>query len=74
MAEDVCSTDEPEIREICPGHFSACHFAEKLANGVDAAEPNDQPIVDKRLQPRAELDRLGGLHDSTSKSRAKKEV
>jgi oligopeptide transport system ATP-binding protein len=22
-----CSTDDPELREITPGHFAACHFA-----------------------------------------------
>jgi len=30
MAQEVCRTDEPELREIRPGHTSACHFAEKL--------------------------------------------
>jgi len=28
MAQPVCSTDEPPLREVLPGHFSACHFAE----------------------------------------------
>lgn len=26
-AQDVCKSDVPEIREISPGHFAACHFA-----------------------------------------------
>ena len=26
----TCETDEPELREVAPGHTSACHFAEKL--------------------------------------------
>lgn len=30
MAEDKCKIDDPALREIEPGHFSACHFAEKL--------------------------------------------
>lgn len=30
MVEDRCRQEEPELREIEPGHFSACHFAEKL--------------------------------------------
>lgn len=30
MAEDKCKVDDPALREIEPGHFSACHFAEKL--------------------------------------------
>lgn len=25
MADDRCRTEEPELREICPGHFTACH-------------------------------------------------
>ncbi|MFN8045586.1 MAG: ABC transporter ATP-binding protein [Dermatophilaceae bacterium] len=30
MAQDVCRTDLPELREIRPGRFSACHFAEEV--------------------------------------------
>ncbi len=30
MAEDKCKVDDPALREIEPGHFSACHCAEKL--------------------------------------------
>lgn len=30
LAEDRCRQEEPAFREIEPGHFSACHFAEKL--------------------------------------------
>jgi peptide/nickel transport system ATP-binding protein len=26
-AEAVCAEREPEIREVAPGHFAACHFA-----------------------------------------------
>jgi len=26
-AKDVCHTNEPELREITPGHWAACHFA-----------------------------------------------
>jgi hypothetical protein len=26
----VCSEEEPELREIEPGHFAACHFADEL--------------------------------------------
>jgi peptide/nickel transport system ATP-binding protein/oligopeptide transport system ATP-binding protein len=28
--ENICGRDEPELREIEPGHFVACHFAEKF--------------------------------------------
>jgi oligopeptide/dipeptide ABC transporter ATP-binding protein len=30
MAVARCSVDDPELREITPGHHSACHFAEDL--------------------------------------------
>jgi|SRR5579883_1205111 len=30
LAEERCKSEEPALREITPGHFSACHFAEKL--------------------------------------------
>ncbi|MFC1878411.1 ABC transporter ATP-binding protein [Chloroflexota bacterium] len=28
VARDICSQDEPELRELIPGHMAACHFAE----------------------------------------------
>ncbi|MCP4428203.1 MAG: ATP-binding cassette domain-containing protein [Chloroflexi bacterium] len=28
LAVEVCNTDEPEFREIYPGHFAACHLAD----------------------------------------------
>jgi peptide/nickel transport system ATP-binding protein len=28
--EPVCTTDEPALREIVPGHFARCHFAGEL--------------------------------------------
>jgi oligopeptide/dipeptide ABC transporter ATP-binding protein len=28
MAQDICMREEPELREVAPGHRSACHFAE----------------------------------------------
>jgi hypothetical protein len=39
MAQPICSTDEPPLREILPGHLSACHFAEQ----VPAAAPPSTP-------------------------------
>ena len=33
MAQDVCRVEpRPELREIAPGRFSACHFAEEVLN------------------------------------------
>lgn len=33
MAEDICKAEEPLFEEKEPGHWSACHFAEKVARG-----------------------------------------
>lgn len=30
MVQEKCRIDDPSLREIEPGHFSACHFAEQL--------------------------------------------
>lgn len=30
MAQDRCKAEVPELREVEPGHYSACHFAEDL--------------------------------------------
>lgn len=29
-AKDVCRTKTPELREVKPGHYAACHFSEQL--------------------------------------------
>jgi peptide/nickel transport system ATP-binding protein len=29
-ARERCRVEEPPLREIAPGHFAACHFAEDL--------------------------------------------
>ncbi len=34
MAREICAREEPPLRQISPGHLSACHFAEDLASGV----------------------------------------
>jgi len=36
MARDVCAREEPLLREVRPGHWSACHFAEQVASGATA--------------------------------------
>lgn len=30
MVQEKCRIDDPSLREVEPGHFSACHFAEQL--------------------------------------------
>jgi peptide/nickel transport system ATP-binding protein len=37
MSQEVCRLKEPELREVRPGHLSACHFAESLPAGVPGA-------------------------------------
>ena len=29
MAQEICKTENPELREVCPGHRVACHFWEE---------------------------------------------
>jgi oligopeptide/dipeptide ABC transporter ATP-binding protein len=30
MAAEICAREEPPLREVVPGHCSACHFAEEV--------------------------------------------
>jgi oligopeptide/dipeptide ABC transporter ATP-binding protein len=30
IAESLCAEKQPEFRELKPGHFVACHFAERF--------------------------------------------
>jgi hypothetical protein len=30
MARENCSVEEPVLRELRPGHYIACHYAEEL--------------------------------------------
>ncbi len=36
IAQERCKIEEPALREIKPGHFSACHFAESLLDAVSS--------------------------------------
>ena len=38
MAEAICRTDAPPLREVAPGQFSACHFAEHAVERAAMAE------------------------------------
>lgn len=33
-AMDMCSTDKPELKELIPGHFVACHHADRVIGGL----------------------------------------
>ncbi len=41
MRQDICTKDEPPLREITRGHWSACHFAEEVSGSLthDLPEP-----------------------------------
>ena len=32
MAQDICRSELPALREVAPGRLSACHFAEEVLN------------------------------------------
>jgi oligopeptide/dipeptide ABC transporter ATP-binding protein len=34
MATERCAREVPELREITPGHWSACHFAEQVSSDL----------------------------------------
>jgi oligopeptide/dipeptide ABC transporter ATP-binding protein len=34
LAQPICSVDDPPLREIAPGHFAACHFAEEMPQQI----------------------------------------
>ena len=39
MARDVCRTEAPVLREVRPGHWSACHFAEEVVPPPESSVP-----------------------------------
>jgi oligopeptide/dipeptide ABC transporter ATP-binding protein len=39
LAREICRREEPALRELSPGHRSACHFAEELAPHALAIPP-----------------------------------
>jgi peptide/nickel transport system ATP-binding protein len=42
--QERCRTDDPPLREIVPGHFAACHFAESLTlRGVTETRARVEP-------------------------------
>ena len=43
MAKEICSREEPLLREIRPGHWSACHFAETLTPPQALPETPEAP-------------------------------
>ena len=40
MAQAICAKEDPPLREVSPGHWSACHFAEQVSVEGAAAVAN----------------------------------
>lgn len=38
IAKEICAQEQPELREVKPGHFCACHFAEPYPIKEDSIE------------------------------------
>ena len=38
IAQEICTQEQPEFREVKPGHFCACHFAEPFPIKEDSIE------------------------------------
>ncbi|PKQ20677.1 MAG: peptide ABC transporter ATP-binding protein [Actinobacteria bacterium HGW-Actinobacteria-6] len=46
IAKDICSAEEPKLREVAPGHSAACHFAALNPVPIGIARPAEfTPIV-----------------------------
>jgi peptide/nickel transport system ATP-binding protein len=43
LAQDVCAEEEPQIREVRPGRFAACHFP--LQDPASAVSPSEPALV-----------------------------
>jgi oligopeptide/dipeptide ABC transporter ATP-binding protein len=39
MAQDICAREEPALRDVGPGHWSACHFAEDAVALAPVSRP-----------------------------------
>ncbi len=45
MAREVCAREDPPLKQVSPGHWSACHFADDLASGAAIRPPGAAPIT-----------------------------
>ena len=39
MAREICAREDPPLRELSPGHWSACHFAEQVGAELPITGP-----------------------------------
>ena len=43
-AQDTCRTEQPTLRQVLPGHWAACHFAEKFVGNDELNQHHPRPI------------------------------
>jgi oligopeptide/dipeptide ABC transporter ATP-binding protein len=49
---EICSRDDPQMREIAPGHMVSCHFAESISEStVKNASSGEGVIVADTAEP-----------------------
>jgi oligopeptide/dipeptide ABC transporter ATP-binding protein len=44
LVQDRCRVDEPVLRELAPGRWSACHFAGQFDQGLGGLSPSSVPV------------------------------
>ena len=44
FAQDLCRTDEPQLLEVEPSHFAACHFWDEVEAGTKRVTNNTEII------------------------------
>lgn len=51
IAQDVCRTEVPELREVAPGHRAACHFAAPFPIPIEAAQTTivDDAVLEEAI-------------------------
>ncbi|RLT56604.1 MAG: ATP-binding cassette domain-containing protein [Chloroflexi bacterium] len=51
-ATDLCKVERPPLREVTPGHYAACHYAETLSlRGIDGAVSPIGPATSGSVAP-----------------------
>jgi oligopeptide transport system ATP-binding protein len=41
LAAEICAAEKPAFRELAPGHYAACHFAEVTQPSLGLKSPKD---------------------------------
>jgi oligopeptide/dipeptide ABC transporter ATP-binding protein len=51
FATDICREQEPADREISPGHFTACHHVERIADVLAGERPSPAVTTERTGRP-----------------------